>query len=74
LENPQAPAVKREAEENWGAMADQVERSQLAAKPPTVSRSSAIMAFTACFAAGYLLAGSSSETGGVLTESACSGT
>src|ERR1700732_4904063 len=51
-------------------MADQVERSQLAAKPPTVSRSSAIMAFTACFAAGYLLAGSSSETGGVLTEPA----
>jgi len=49
-------------------MADQVERSQLAAKPPTVPRSSAIMAFTACFAAGYLLAGSSSETGGVLTE------
>jgi Transglycosylase SLT domain len=70
LENPQAPAVKREAEEDWGAMADQVERSQLAAKPPTVSRSSAIMAFTACFAAGYLLAGSSSETGGVLTEPA----
>src|SRR6202023_2786087 len=45
-------------------MADQVERSQLAAKPPTV------LAFTACFAAGYLLAGSSSETGGVLTEPA----
>src|ERR1700732_3841243 len=51
-------------------MADQVERSQLAAKPPTVSRSSAIMAFTACFAAGYLLTGSSSETGGGLTDPA----
>src|ERR1700730_2528402 len=52
-------------------MADEMERSQqLAAKPLTVSRSRAIMTFTVCFAAGYLLAGSWAETCGGLTEQA----
>src|SRR6202048_5223404 len=60
--NPDAPAVKREAEEEW-AMADlEGEGSQqVAAKAPTVTRSTAIVALAVCFVAGYLLAGWWSE-------------
>src|SRR6202048_1524701 len=55
-----------------GPMADEEsERSpQIAGRPPTVFRSSPIMALAVCFAAGYLLAGWWSETCGGLTEQA----
>jgi len=53
-------------------MADEEsERSpQIAGRPSTVFRSSAIMALAVCFAAGYLLAGWWSKTCGGLTEQA----